>query len=228
MGAQRNAPERVQAELDGLAEAVTDLSVSAEGDFNEAVTRVQQAFERLRQTAIDERHERIEEAHSGEAITLSETISLMVRRFRMMASLTQADLAESMSRLGFGWKRITVTEVERPWSSRGSGDAPPRQVSLEELLGLAALFGIPVHRFLLPYAEDESLEDRPLEFAAGRNLSPGTVWGLLFGDQNREHWGGGPDWSPALQVTGATPGDEDWRPARAFWSRYADEQEDEA
>lgn len=72
--------------------------------------------------------------------TFAEAVSRSVRNLRETAGYRQQDLADRMSRNGFPWQRLTVTEVEK-----GS-----RRVSLDELVMLAAIFRVPVLRILLP------------------------------------------------------------------------------
>jgi len=60
---------------------------------------------------------------------------------RERRSLSQADLADRMSGLGFRWVRQTVTEAERPGG---------RKITVEELIGLSVALGVPVDVLILP------------------------------------------------------------------------------
>ena len=73
------------------------------------------------------------------APTLGDEIAGRVRELRTERRLSQAQLAEAMAELGFGWSRMTVTEVE---------GARRRAVSVEELLGLAYVLDVGVKRLL--------------------------------------------------------------------------------
>ena len=85
---------------------------------------------------------------------LSELLSANIREARESresderGEWTQAKVAERMNALGFAWTRTTVAEVE--------GTGRGRQVSIEEWLGLAEIFGVAAFQLLIP--EDESTE----------------------------------------------------------------------
>lgn len=117
-----------------------------------------------------------------------------LKEHRAGAGWTQARLAEAMAQLGFQWSRQQVAEVE----------AGTRRVTDRELLGLAALYGVPVLAFLSP-ADGEWVE-----FPGVGSLDPGVVRELLSGE-------GGPDWEAAREVCLAPAGDDDWRPASGLW-----------
>ena len=58
--------------------------------------------------------------------TVAETLASNIRAYRQLRGLDQAALARRMRSLGFGWRRVTVSEVERN----------QRNVIVAELLGL--------------------------------------------------------------------------------------------
>jgi len=134
-------------------------------------------------------------------VTFADATAANVKRLRNEAGWTQEQLARDMSAVGFDWKRITVAEVE----------AASRRVSLEEMVGLASLFGETVMAFL-------DVRANYLRFGAARSLSGDELIEMFCG----EGWQGGtvgPTWSRAAAVAGAEPGDRDWRPAPALWKR---------
>lgn len=74
------------------------------------------------------------------ARSLPAHVGVNVRRLRGRAAWTQDQLAQTMSGLGFDWKRVTVAEVERG----------ARRTSLEELLGLAEILSESVALLMSP------------------------------------------------------------------------------
>jgi transcriptional regulator with XRE-family HTH domain len=73
-------------------------------------------------------------------VPLAEVVADRVRSHRERLQWTQDELAAQMSLIGFNWNRVTVAEAE----GKGRG----RRVTVEELLGLAALFGVGVVHLL--------------------------------------------------------------------------------
>ena len=148
---------------------------------------------------------------TGRALEWREVIAESIRRRREESGLTQAQLAEAMQRVGFDWKRITVTEVE----------SAVRRVGLEELLAIAGLFAVPMVLFLLPDKTD-GVE------VAGRTLDYETLSGALLGSRlaaNPERQfpagPGQPDLAAVVGVQILADAD-DWRPARELWRRRAE------
>ena len=134
-----------------------------------------------------------------------------IRDLRRRAGLTQTDLADLMKRLGFDWKRVTVAEIET--GAEGQKDRKPgRKVSLEELVGLASLFGVPMLEFILP-AEDDFVH---LRAPSGRahGLMGNVVRELIIGGEGRVG-NGGAQWGASRAAAGV--GDDDWRPAVDYW-----------
>src|SRR4051812_30690009 len=110
------------SQLGALAERAT----SADPDVLEDVGPALDAFRRAVVAAVPRQPEE-HDPWIG-ASTIHQVVGGNVRRLREEAELTQARVAEAMSRLGFDWKRITVTQVE----------AATRRLSLEESICLAA------------------------------------------------------------------------------------------
>lgn len=164
-------------------------------------------------------------------VEFADVIADRLRRRRLEAGWTQADLADAMTRLGFSWKRITVAEVEA--GARAPEDTGPsregRRVSLEELLGLAILYGEPLLKLLLPGpAEFLVLPKRTLHNqealaaisgnAPSRTLRPDLVVTLMLGE-NGAIGDGGDNWGAARRAALLEDGEDDWRPAKDLWER---------
>lgn len=131
---------------------------------------------------------------AGEPVELGMVVAANVRALRREAGWTQASVAGAMADVGFAWRRITVAEVE-------SGG---RRLQLEEMFGLAGLYGVPVTTLLLPGPEPVAWFDRTLPAA--------QVVELVLGRAGMGG-GGGPDWLPGLLVSGRQSG----RPAHDLW-----------
>lgn len=76
----------------------------------------------------------------GESRFFSEFVATNVRDYRAVAGFTQDELAVRMVRLGHVWVRPTVSEVERN----------RRNVTVDELAGLAAALGVTVAALIDP------------------------------------------------------------------------------
>src|SRR5205823_5212620 len=127
---------------------------------------------------------------------------------RQTAGWTQEALAEAMSRLGHGWGRVSVAESE-------SG---VRRLSLEELLTLASLYGVPMVEFLLPPEDtaltvSDELDDQPHDRVRELVLGSGGRVGV-----------GGTQWKAAAALVGAPRGTRDVRPAVDYWAARTKEQ----
>jgi transcriptional regulator with XRE-family HTH domain len=120
-----------------------------------------------------------------------------LRNLRLEAGWTQQQLANAMTAIGFGWARETAVEVERYG----------RKLQLEEVLGIAALFSVPVVELLLP--DEETALDMPkahLEREQLRELMVGR--GGRIGE-------GGADWVAGIYALGGGRTVE--RPAVDLW-----------
>lgn len=67
-----------------------------------------------------------------------------LRALRQEARVTQGAVATEMAALGFGWRPQTVTDIE----------FGKRKVSIEEMVGLAIVFCVPVLTFVTVSAND--------------------------------------------------------------------------
>lgn len=154
-------------------------------------------------TAIDKIYD-IQQEHrrnlprvaGAEEVGYQAIVAWQLKRLRLASSTTQAELADAMNRLGFSWGRVTVAEVE----------AGSRRASLEELVGLSALYATPLIEFLLP------MPRHYLRMPDGRAIEPTVLLALATGIGTDRDL---PEslWSPALQVAEVRPTEEDWRPA---------------
>jgi transcriptional regulator with XRE-family HTH domain len=88
----------------------------------------------------------------GTLATVGDTVRQRVSDMRRTKGWTQEQLALEMRALGFDWKRLTVTEIERG----------TRRVSVEELIGLAVLWEMPVVALVQP-ADGVGLELNDVE-----------------------------------------------------------------
>lgn len=84
----------------------------------------------------------------------SDALAANVRAYRVLRHMTQGYLADRMTHLGHGWGRSTVSAVE------GGG----RNISVDELFGLAASFGVSIGQLFDPTGPDHS---RRLSFNVG-------------------------------------------------------------
>lgn len=84
----------------------------------------------------------------------SDALAANVRAYRLLRHTTQDELAARMKHLGHGWGRSTVSAVE------GRG----RNISVDELFGLAASFGVTIGQLFDPTGPDHS---RKLSFNVG-------------------------------------------------------------
>ncbi len=194
------------AAIDALAQLVQKAADVARGeaetlfwsDLTDDVTRLYLAAEAVAPEP-DERDE-------PEEVTFADLIARHIRQAREDSGWTQEQLAAAMREAGHAWQRVTVAEVE------GGG----RRVSLEELLALAILFGVPMVRFLLPGQGDFI---RLPEGARGyRTLGDDTVAMLMLGPDSEL---GAVDltWERPALIAKASGGRPEWRPAPAMWAK---------
>lgn len=76
----------------------------------------------------------------------SDALAANVRAYRLLRHLTQDGLAAEMTALGHGWGRSTVSAVE----------GRSRNVTVDELFGLALCFGVTIGQVLDPEGPDRS------------------------------------------------------------------------
>ncbi len=137
-------------------------------------------------------------------VTFGQRVAEEVRRAREDAGWTQAQLADAMREAGHAWSRVAVAEVE----------AQSRRVSLEELLALAVLFGLPMVRFLLPRPGDCMELSADTRFY--RTLDDSAVSEMFLGPGSRLAPVDGA-WERPAHVAKVRPGEPDWRPAPQLW-----------
>ena len=192
-------PPAAQDELRAAEDALRQLldgetEQHAHADYAAATVRAFEAVRRERPGAS---------IGSRETVDYAQILADNIDRARDASGFTQAAVAECMARVGFPWKRITVAEVERG----------VRRVSLDELVGLAAIFGKPIVEFLLPQG------DVDYRLPSGRTLPAWMLLELVLGSEWSEAFRrvkGGPEWAAAAFAAGAPlGGDEDWRPVAA-------------
>ncbi len=182
----------------GADVATGDVENLVWADLTDDVTRFYLAAEAVA-PAPDERDE-------PEEVTFGDVIARELRRAREDSGWTQEQLASAMREAGHSWLRVTVAEVE------GGG----RRVSLEELLALAVLFGVPLVRFLLPGSGD--FMRLPEGTRCYRTLGDDAVVELVLGP------GSSLDavdrtWERPTHVAKASQGRPEWRPAPAMCDR---------
>jgi transcriptional regulator with XRE-family HTH domain len=131
--------------------------------------------------------------------SFAEIIGANIRALRDEAQWSKEQVAKAMERLGFAWKRLTVTEVEGAY----------RRLSLEELLAIAALFAVPAIKLLLPDAR--TALDWPL-----RALYPPVVHELFLG-RGGTVGDGGVRWRAPVVALGGPTAKDDFRPAADLW-----------
>lgn len=201
MPKKRSGPE-VPDELNPHVEAIAEglAALAAGDDFEDEATQrflaAVTAANRLRQ------EDEVADDPYSLATGMGGVTSNRMRELRVETGLTQKALAEAMWAAGYEWNRGTVADTE----------AKRRELDLDELVGLAALFGVPVVELMLP-APGEHLEvsggERPgvsMSSRQGRELVLGR--GAVPGK-------GGPLWSAA--ATAVPPGIE--RPAKTLWQK---------
>lgn len=168
------------------------------GDLTDDVTRFYLAAEAVAPVP-DERHE-------PEEVSFGDLTARHLRRAREDSGWTQEQLASAMREAGHAWQRVTVAEVE----------AGARRVSLEELLALAVLFGVPMVRFLLPRSGD--VMKLPEDTRCYRTLGDDTVIQLMLGPDSFL----GPvdrTWERPTHVAKVNQGPGEWRPAPDLWDK---------
>jgi transcriptional regulator with XRE-family HTH domain len=161
----------------------------------------------------------VAEAGRDQLIEIGEVVARSVKWVRESARITQQQLADDMGRLGFvNWKRITVAEVE-------SGK---RRLSVEEMIGIAVLFDVPVAYLMAGFRGDEvvALNERLL-------LTPSQAQELITGEPVESGW----LWGLRLKATAAgraiatqfgIPGEDDWRPCSEYGEIWANAEDGEA
>jgi hypothetical protein len=177
-------------------------------------------------TKLDRSSGWTEKAHAYGPFDFAAVTRQRLRELLLEAGVSYDRLAERMRALGFAtWRRETVTQVLR--EDEDTRDRPrARRVPLEELFGLAIVFGVPVAELILPRDPNHpnriTLEDgsrypdapEALELTAERYLSPQVVAQLLVGRRGVIGEGGSAEWDAAERAAHGN------RPvARTLWDR---------
>ena len=98
--------------------------------------------------------------------TVRETVADNVRGFRQLRGIDQSILARRMEGLGYGWRQVTVSEVERD----------QRNVTAAELLGLALVLETSIEQLLDPRGP-ERVRGPGLSFAE-REPDSGVIFAI--------------------------------------------------
>lgn len=200
MAKRQTLPEEVRAELDALADALATIASGGEPDADLGAV-----FDAAVAAAHD--HARPKDPwQRPTAVPLEDITRDRVRRLREEAGMSQSALARAMEGLGFPWHRQTVFQVETDL------DHPKvkqdRRLTLGEILGVAALFGVPAIDLLLP----EPIDTVDLN---GSEQLPGRVAHELIVGRGGKVGTGGPRWGAAASLA---PADVE-RPAHELWKR---------
>ena len=189
-------PAELTSHLEAIGKALDAIGSDQDDPRNQRALST--AVDAALQTAVRLAKEKRSSSWSspGEA-TFTEIIAGNVRRLRLEAGWTQQQIADAMAVIGFGWGRETSVEVERTG----------RKMQLEEVVGIAALFGVPVLDILLP--DDDTALDLPRT-----NIDRAQLCEMILG-RGGEMGEGGPDWIAAVSVLGAGRAVE--RPAVDLW-----------
>jgi transcriptional regulator with XRE-family HTH domain len=190
-------PPEVGVYVEKIQSALARLS---RGDQSESQVRdLHQAFDGAIRAAaqIAVRDHGSQWKRPGSA-TFAQILGENLKALRIESGWSQDRLATAMAALGFKWKRVTCAEVE----------GTSRRLGLDELMGLAALFGVPAVQLMLP-SEGTTLD------WTNRDLSSEEVKDLFVGHKGRLGEGGA-NWSAALTAVGSLSG-EDERPAADLW-----------
>jgi transcriptional regulator with XRE-family HTH domain len=211
------SPELERAMVDIVAALVHLTEPVSDEILRGADEEVRVAFERGRRTAqriaADRRfNEQPGQGHPDRPPTDVPTIVRDNLAFwrRTMSRWSQVQLADAMNRLGYAWSRVTVAEIEN-----GS-----RKVSLDELLALAGLYGLPLIELLRPpKGQCIRLED-------GRVLDEDASLQMVLGEANIRT--SAADWSYAAAVANVKQGgsEDDWRPAKTIEDARSDSSGD--
>jgi transcriptional regulator with XRE-family HTH domain len=92
----------------------------------------------------------------------SEALAANIRGYRALGGITQVDLAARMTHLGHGWGRSTVSAIE----------ARNRNVTADELFGLALNFGVTIGQLFDPTGPDHG---RKLSLDVGLVVDEGST-----------------------------------------------------
>ena len=201
-----NAQSRLTPAVKAVEEALVGISTGEQMDNHEEA--LYDALDRGLRTAIS----MARQSRTGSRWTqppemsFSAVIAANLRSLRLDAAWTQQQLAEAMAAAGFRWTRETVVEVERKAVEDPEAENRGRRVQLEELLVLAALFGVPVLELLIP--DQETVLGMP-----NTSLDRDDVISLFVG-RGGILGSGGPAWSAPMSVFKENDFE---RPAKELW-----------
>jgi transcriptional regulator with XRE-family HTH domain len=158
------ATGKIESVLWKLSEGALDHEAMSElnGVLNPPVDAAKQAGFQVRLARTDN--------VVGRRVDFQMVIATHIRRRRLEAELTQAELAQKMRDRGFDWKRITVAEIEA-----GADKPGGRKVSYEELYALAELFEAPMALLLLPPDGDAVAIGRPKNLVDPESVRIGVI-----------------------------------------------------
>lgn len=106
--------------------------------------------------------------------SISEVVRARVGEIRKLRRLAQKEVAERMADIGFAWHRQTVGQVE----------AGTRKLTVDEVVGLAAVLGTTVRQLLSPISLEPDVPAASIEFSPGKPLE--KVWAVYgFGPPDR-------------------------------------------
>jgi transcriptional regulator with XRE-family HTH domain len=193
-------PNEVRAHVVAMSEALA-AAVATTGVDMVAYLNASRRSLVAAQVAVVQAGARLSETHGeSDVIDLAQVVARRVRDHRIEAGLTQAKLAAEMAFLGFDkWTRVTVAEVENG----------TRKATLDELLGLATLYSVPMVEFLLPEVS-ETVQHALLGEVEGHAIRQ-----MVMGPSS------GPDWAPAVRLSLSNSRSSD-SPASCLWRNRAE------
>lgn len=190
---RKRLPQQVAAHLDAHREALAAIA-SGEDRTEDAV----QAADEAVRAAWAHAEAGESQAGFGSATFTASFDQIIAERLaetRAEAGWTQAQLADAIAPYA-NWTRFTVAEIE----------TGRRNVSLEELVVLASLYGEPILNFMIPTG-------RTILELDHTNVAPGVLAELFVG-RGGAIGNGGRSWAAAVRVA-SEPGP---RPAVDLWA----------
>ncbi len=189
-------PPELSPHLDAIGRAWVGISSGLEVDrHRKALAKAQDAGLQAA-VGLAKRKRGVSFTSPGES-SYPEIIAENIRNLRLEAGWTQQQLADAMTAIGFTWARETAVEVERTG----------RKVQLEEVVGIAALFGIPIMELLLP-------DNQTAIVVGNASTDRGQLSELMLG-RGGKIGNGGADWLAPLYIVGGGKTIE--RPAVDLW-----------
>lgn len=195
---ERIADPTAEAVLNIVTEAVSALRAIAAGADGDA--QLEKVRSSLSRAGPDPKGEgrRTPDPIPPFATTFREVIGDHLRELRKEAGWTQRQVSDAMTQAGFEWNRTTCAEVERG----------VRRATIEELLGLAALFRTPAVALLIP--------SQPLGLQMPRDVLTVEDVAELFVGPGGTICEGPTQWTVADKALGASE-EEISRPEAPLW-----------